>query len=541
MRVLATCTAVFLVLMTLFSGWGATLTCIAGLGAPVADPSPAAQPSPAGSSNPAAELRHLVVLHTNDIHGQVLPRPATWLKDVEPLPDSGGLPRLAAAILRERRAAEASGAGVLVVDGGDWFQGTPEGGLDQGRGFLGALAQVGHDALVVGNHEFDHGVAVLTGHLAAVSLPALLANVRDAEGEQLPGTRDSKIVERAGLRIALVGLLTPVTPDITHTSTRALTFEPAAEALTRVKQELGDEVDWILPICHLGIEHERALALAHPWLDVIVGGHSHTYLRSGVDEGSTLVVQAGDKASVLGRVDVWFDAEDRVVKKEARLIDLYEVPAPEHCNGQVDERCAALAARAAESMDEVVGVLAGPLEQSRRPLVNTSAGNFITDLMRARSGADVALHNRGGIRTALPAGPVTRRDLFMILPFGNHLVTLALDGATLIEFARRSVEGSGEGADGKPFEFSGMTIQVRMVEGKPRYTGLLVGGQPCEPTRRYRMTTNSFLAEGNDGLKELAAATPREIDSILMRDILEFAFAGGTLAPATDQRYEVLQ
>lgn len=534
MRALATCTAVFLVLMVVFSGWGATFACIAGLGAP------AAEPAPAGTSGPAAALRHLVVLHTNDLHGQVLPRPATWLKDVEPLPDSGGLPRLAAAIQRERRAAEARGAGVLVVDGGDWFQGTPEGALDQGRGFLDALAQVGHDALVVGNHEFDHGVAVLTGHLAAVALPALLANVRDAEGQRVQGTHAWKIVERSGLRIALVGLLTPATPDITHSSTRALIFESAAATLTSVKQQLDDEVDWILPICHLGIEHERALALAHPWLDVIVGGHSHTYLRTGVEVGTTLVVQAGDKASVLGRVDLWFDAEDRVVKKEARLIDLYEVPAPEHCNVQVDERCAALAARAADSMDDVVGVLAGPLEQSRRPLVNTSAGNFITDLMRARCAADVALHNRGGIRTALPAGPVTRRDLFMILPFGNHLVTLELDGATLIELARRSVEGSADGVDGKPFEFSGMTIQVRMAEGQARYANLLVGGQPCDPTRRYRLTTNSFLAEGNDGLRELAAAAPREVDLILMRDLLELSFAGGTLTPATDQRYELL-
>jgi 5'-nucleotidase/UDP-sugar diphosphatase len=541
MRALATCTAAFTVVMILLAfGW-APLACFVGFASPVEEATHAQ--GDVGRAEPAVAkpaLRRLVILHTNDIHGQVLPRPATWLKDVDPLPDSGGLPRLAAAIQRERREAEANGAGVLVIDGGDWFQGTPEGGLDQGRGFLGALARVGHDALVVGNHEFDHGVQVLTEHLAAVPLPALLANVRDAAGQRLPGTRDTTVIERLGLRIALVGLLTPVTPEITHASTRALTFEPAALALARIQAELGEQVDWILPVCHLGVEHERALALAHPWLDVIIGGHSHTYLQKGVDEGSTLVVQAGDKASVIGRVDVWFDAEDRVVRKVARLIDLYDEPAPEFRNQGVDEQCAALAARAADSMDEVVGVLAGPLEQSRRPLVNTSAGNFITDLMRARSGADVALHNRGGIRTALQAGPVTRRDLFMILPFGNHLVTLELDGATLHELARRSVEGSGEGVDGKPFEFSGMTIQVRMVEGKPRYSGLLVGGQPCEPARRYRMSTNSFLAEGNDGLKELAAATPREVDFILMRDILEFAFAGGTLTPATDQRYEVL-
>lgn len=483
-----------------------------------------------------ASLRHLVILHTNDIHGQVLARPATWLKDVDPLPDSGGLPRLAAAVRRERAAAEASGAGVLFVDGGDWFQGTPEGNLDSGRGFVEALAAAGHDALVVGNHEFDHGVEVLLGHLPLLDGRVLLTNVRDAEGAPLRGTRNALVVERLGLRIALVGLLTPVTPDITHASTKRLRFEAPADALARVKASLGNSVDWILPVCHVGVEHERALAIAHPWLDVIVGGHSHTYLRQGVLEGSTLVVQAGDKASVLGRVDVWFDGAGEVVRKEARLVDLYEEVGAEHRNTKVDELCTALEARAAESMGEVVGTLAGPLEQSRRPLVNTSAGNFITDLLRARTGADVAIHNRGGIRTALPAGPVTRRDLFMILPFGNHLVTVELDGATLEGLFRRSVEDP----ESRPLEFSGAVVRARLEGGKPRFLGLVIGGAPCEPARRYRLTTNSFLAEGNDGLKELATATPRELDFILMRDLVEAAFAGGrTLTPATDQRYEV--
>ena len=81
----------------------------------------------ASAATAGEELTHLVVLHTNDIHGQVLPRPAIWLKDVNPLPDSGGLPRLAAKLNQLKAEAEAEGAGVVICDGGDWFQGTPEG------------------------------------------------------------------------------------------------------------------------------------------------------------------------------------------------------------------------------------------------------------------------------------------------------------------------------------------------------------------------------------------------------------------------------
>jgi len=499
------------------------------------DDSASASPRDDSASALVQERRHLVVLHTNDIHGQVLPRPATWLQNVDPLPNSGGLARLAATARRERAAAEAEGAEVLFVDGGDWFQGTPEGNLDRGRAFVEALAAVGHDALVVGNHEFDHGVDGLLEHLAATKMPALLANVKDAEGALLRGTAQHRVVERLGLRIAVVGLLTPTTPDITHVTTKMLRFEAPADTLARIRDELGESVDWILPVCHLGVENERALAAAHPWLDLVVGGHSHTYLRQGVEEGTTLVVQAGDKASALGRVDLWFDRDGRVVERSAQLIDLYDEPGAEFRNPRVDALTTALAERASASMGKVVGVLAGPLEQSRRPLVNTSAGNFITDLMRARTGAEVALHNRGGIRTSLQAGPVTRRDLFMILPFANHLVTIELEGATLLAILRRSIEERGA----RPLEFSGMTVLVAETEGQARLTGLRIGDASCDPAARYRVTTNSFMADGNEGLAELGAATPREIDFVLLRDMLEEAFAGGTLTPATDQRYEV--
>src|SRR6185436_2061596 len=94
-----------------------------------------------------AEPIHLVFLHTNDIHGQVLSRKATWLSKEQP-PDIGGLVRLAAKIA-ELRAAE---PGAILVDAGDWYQGTPEGALEHGMPFAQALGQLGFDAMCLGNH-----------------------------------------------------------------------------------------------------------------------------------------------------------------------------------------------------------------------------------------------------------------------------------------------------------------------------------------------------------------------------------------------------
>jgi len=484
-----------------------------------------------------APPRHVVILHTNDVHGQVLPRVATWLEDRNPPPDSGGLPRLAATLARELARLEDEGVPAFVCDGGDWFQGTPEGQIERGAAFLAALQHVGHDAMVVGNHEFDHGVDVFLEHLDGLDLPAMLANVRDADGDPLPGTRDHVVVERGGFTVAFVGLLTTSTPSITHAQTRELRWTEPAVALERVREGLPADVDLVVPVTHIGVEGDVELARAHQDLPLIVGGHSHTFLRKGVREGDTLIVQAGAKASVIGRVDLWLDADGAVERAEARHVEMYEEPGEEWRNARVDELCGDLVERAAARMDEVVGELTGPLERSRRELVNSTAGNLVADLIRERAGADVAIHNRGGIRANLPAGPVTRRDLFSILPFDNTVETVTLTGAEVTDLFRRSVEEVRGGG----FEFSGATVVVRRVEGKPRFVELRVGGEALDPEAEVTLATNSYLARGGDGLRVLERAEKRVVDAIVLRDLLELAFEDGPVTPPGDQRYEIVR
>ena len=254
-------------------------------------------------------------------------------------------------------------------------------------------------------------------------------------------------------------------------------------------------------------------------------------------EGDTLIVQAGAKASVIGRVDLWLDGDGSVERAEARHIEMYEEPGEEWRNGRVDALCGALVERAAKRMDEVVGELTGPLDRSRRELVNSTAGNLIADLIRERAGADVAIHNRGGIRANLAAGEVTRRDLFSILPFDNTVETVTLTGAEVIELFRRSVEEVRGGG----FEFSGATLVVRREGGKPRFVELRVGGEALDPEAEVTLATNSYLARGGDGLRVLERAEERVVDAIVLRDLLEIAFADGPVTPPSDQRYEIVR
>lgn len=487
---------------------------------------------------PVASRLHVIVLHTNDIHGQVLPRAATWIEGENP-PLAGGIPRIAAYVNRVRAEARESHAELIVVDAGDWYQGTPEGSLDDGLGIVKALAQVGYDALCIGNHELDKGLPNLKRLLRDTAIPAVCGNLFDRSTHaRVAWVEPYRVVERDGLRIAIVGLLTPATPEITHRDARELEFVEPARALTRVRAQLAGRVDWILPITHLGVDDDRKLARAHPDLPLIVGGHSHTYLKHGVREGDTRIVQTGSKASGVGRVDLWFErATWKVVESRARVVDLVDEPAVSDRNAAVDAICRELESRSEAEMKVVVGEFTGPLTRSKNPLESSPAGNWIADALRAHTRADVGLMNRGGIRCDLAAGPITRRHLFEISPFDNVVSVLTLTGAELFDVMRRSVEGEAHSG----LEVSGLELEVEMGRSKQRRLAAIhVGEKPLDRAATYRVVMNSFMADGGDAYLEKREGAGRVDEPVLIREMLELALrAQPRVQPDASNRYRV--
>jgi 2',3'-cyclic-nucleotide 2'-phosphodiesterase (5'-nucleotidase family) len=502
---------------------------------------PASKPTPRPTKPVTGGPIHLVVLHTNDMHGQVLPRKATWLnKDKPPL--IGGIPRVAAYITQARRELAAQQIGVVAVDGGDWYQGTPEGLIDNGLDYVRAVAAVGYDAAALGNHEFDHGLDNIKRLLGQAKPPAICCNVRvPTNGERVDWVEPWRIVEVRGLRIALVGLLTPATPSITHKDARRLIFEDVVDAVTRAKAELEGQYDLLIPVGHIGIDDGVRIAKAHPDLPLVVTGHSHTYLKEGQREGATLIVQAGSKASAVGRVDLWLDLKTHaVIESRARLDDLLEEPESKYRNAKVERIGADLVARSADEMKEVVGELTAKLSGGRGP-ASTVAGNWVADLIRVRAGADVGLHNRGGTRAEIEPGPVTRRAVFEVLPFDNDVVSVELTGTQLERLVRRSIEGTAHSG----LDFSGMRVFVKSYDDKGqvrfKLERLEVGGRRLEPSKRYRVATNSFLAGGGDAFEELANAPERIEDPILLRDLAVEEFKRlGKITPPSDARIVIV-
>ncbi len=488
----------------------------------------------AGSEPAGSELLHVVILHTNDIHGQLLPRRSTRPDSVGA--EYGGLTRLAACVDRVRAEATSQGAHVLLVDAGDWYAGTPEGALDQGAEFVKALAQLDYDMVCPGNHDLDHGLPNFKRLLGLFGDRAAVANLyTKAASTRVPYLKPWRIVRAKGLNVALVGLLTPHTPSITHPDARGIDFWTPESALSQARAELAGTVDWIVPVGHIDLEEGRIVAQAHPDLDLIVTGHSHTFLREERRVGNVLLVQAGARAAALGRVDVWLDPRTkRAVRTQSSLIDLDQDEPPSARSERIAKVATLLTARSSAEMDVEVGVLDAALSRGNGPR-STVAGNWIADLLRARTGAQIGVHNRGGTRTDLPGGPVTKRDMFELLPFDNWIVVQTLTGDELFELVRQAVEGVAHSG----LDYSGLRAFVTETDGAPRLERVEIAGQPLDRAGAYRVATNSFLANGGDGYRAFDGRRERQEDPMLLRELAIAAFgASRRVQPPSEERIQ---
>jgi len=430
-----------------------------------------------GPARPDTAPLHLVILQTNDLHGRAYSEPATWIDDRNP-PAAGGLAAVAARIEKERREAIAGGDRVLVVDCGDMFEGTPEGDLTRGELVIDAMNAIGYDLAVVGNHDFDQGAGALEKLSKRAKFPFLGANIHSKSGRPswLRGS-----VDLPDLGVEILGLLTSQMEHLSLAGTReGLGFEREEEAIDHHRWK-PHRVRILLT--HAGFEEERRLARSGK-IDAILGGHSHSRIAEKI--GGVPYLQSGSHGTNIGRMDLWIDrVQGRIVRSEVRL-------EPVFASDGTDPAVVRIIAGYAGAIDRVMNVEVGDLAQDlRRDSHGRSSplGNYLCDLMREETGAQIAIHNRTGIRASLRKGRVRLRDIYEVSPFGNTLVTMKLTGDALLAILRHA-----DSHERLFLETSGLEI---IYEGG-RLGEVLVEGKPLEPKRDYSVVTNSFLAHSGD-------------------------------------------
>ncbi|HUP00086.1 MAG TPA: 5'-nucleotidase C-terminal domain-containing protein [Gemmatimonadota bacterium] len=458
---------------------------------------------------PAGDRVRLAVLATNDFHGALEPHTPSWAQG----DTIGGAANLAAYITAvEARYPDA----ILHLDGGDVMQGTLISNLTYGRSTVDILNRMGLDIAAIGNHEFDWGVDTLRARIAQAEFPWLSANIFvKATGARPEWAEPYAWVERAGLRIAVIGASTVATPRTTLPKNVApFEFRDIAEVVNELAPRLKDEgADLIFLAVHAGAIAEdggayigeivdAAHRITAP-VDLIVSGHTHTRVEAVVN--GIPIVQAASSGTALGIVTLTYDR--RAGRLTDHAIEIWTTrtagvePVPEVARLVEEYR-----SRVAEIAERPIARVAGTLRRARGE--ETALGDLIADAQRWATGDQVAIVNGGGIRTDLQAGPITYADVFRVQPFQNSLISLELTGEQL----RLALEGavadrvgqvSGVRFSYDPTRPPGARVREATLEdGEP----VVQDGRAVQPDRTYTLTANSYMAAGGDDYAVLAAA-----------------------------------
>lgn len=490
----------------------------------------------AGAS--ATEPMRLHLIWTNDLHGHIAPEEARFMNPEFP-PPLGGAASAATYIKRVRAQAEAAGEHVLLVDVGDIFQGTPIGTKTEGKAVIDYFNAIGYDLLVPGNHDFDLGRDVAETLAEQSSFPWVACNlVETATGEVVDWCVPELMLEFGGVKIGVVGIITPGTKHMSFPENiKGLDFLPMAAAIEQSRDRLlAQGADLIMLGIHEGLPYDPKQGWANiagaeqtdaedehghshganysgtgvpnlmelmnqvSGVDFAVGGHTHRgYHEPWIDPvNHTLCFESYGNGSSIGHAILLVDPESKQLVGWERshdrgtLITLFEdeiEPDPE-----ITEVLRPYVEETARAMARQVGTAAVNL--SRGGPGNSLMGNLVTDAMRTRFEADFSFQNMGGLRADLPQGPITAGDIFGVLPFGNELVIIEIDGRMLRRIVERKLRGESGGIC-----ISG--AEVTYDKGRPdwdRVVSLTVGGEPWDPDRTYKAVCTNFLLEGNSGL-----------------------------------------
>ncbi|PCJ83296.1 MAG: multifunctional 2',3'-cyclic-nucleotide 2'-phosphodiesterase/5'-nucleotidase/3'-nucleotidase [Hyphomicrobiales bacterium] len=502
----------------------------------------------------------LRVLHTNDFHSRVEPisKYDSGCSEENNAEGKcfGGYARMVSGVA----AARASSNNSILVDGGDQFQGSLFYTYYKGKLAAEMMNKLGYDGMTVGNHEFDDGPEVLAGFMDAVSFPVLMSNADVSNEPALNGKlRRSIIIERGGEKIGLIGLTPQDTDELSSPGKNVIFIDPISAATREVAVLQAQGVNKIIVLSHSGYAVDMDVAAKVAGIDVIVGGHSNTYLSNtsdraagpyptmieGPDGSPTAVVQAYAYGKYLGALDVTFDDAGLITAATGEPIVM---------DGDVAEdvstktRIAELAMPLDEIRNKIVSESAAVIEGNREicRVEECEMGNLVADAMLDRvadQGIQIAIANSGGLRASIDAGPVTMGEVLTVLPFQNTLSTFHLKGSDVIAALENGVSQVEE-VKGRFPQVAGIKfvwdMSVAANEGRIKSVEVMDNGSwgPIDPNKTYGLVSNNYVRGGGDGYKVFATNSMNVYDygPGLENVVADYMAANLPYQPYTDGR-----
>ena len=459
-----------------------------------------------------------VILHTNDVHGAV---------------------EGYAYIAQLKADYEAKGAEVILVDAGDFSQGTTYVSSTKGADAVTMMNAAGYDVVTLGNHEFDYGYAQLKENMSKAKFKVVCADVFNEDGTPIFDASYT-YTTNSGVKVGFFGMETPETQTKANPALiKGLTFadkdaftKAAADQVAALK-----DADVVICLAHLGVDAESApyrstdLYAAVKGIDFIIDGHSHTVMTKG--EKGEPIQSTGTAFKNIG-VIVIDDASKKIESNS-----LYEIKE----DTAKDATVAAAAKVIVDRVNNEYGVkfatskveLNGAKAPNGNRDVETNNGDLITDAMRwkvlqnkdgltVNEDHVVAITNGGGIRAAIAKGDVTKKDINTVLPFGNTVAVVYVTGEQLLEALEASTFSTPTAVGGFP-QVSGINFTIHTGKAYDKndttypestYYGPKtinrvvinsVNGKEFKANEVYAVVTNNFCAAGGDTYYAFKAAS----------------------------------
>ena len=462
----------------------------------------------------AAPLK-VTVLFFNDIHGYLLP--FHMKNDRGEKVEVGGIARMAHLIKEIRSENRRRGIPTLVLVAGDILQGTPMSTVFKGKPDVEIFNRIGVDVMTVGNHEFDFGFENFLTLKDMARFPMISSNIvlRDTGQRLCPASAEFELGDH--IKLTVVGATTQeLLVSTTPANVVKVDVMDSVETVAGIYDRAKDRGPVIL-LSHNRHQTDRAIAEAVPGLLAVIAGHDQILFSPHREAARVPIFEAFEKGKYLGRLDIEIDRKSR--KGRICAWNYIPVSADIPLDPEIGDWVAGYASRLDDKFKEVIGHSEAFLDGERERIryEETNLGNFIADILREYTSADIALINAGTLRASIDQGPVTVENVFNAMPYPNEIVTVKLSGRDLMEVLNRSVRGSREDEDGGFMHVSGIRITI---SGR-RITEVVVGAErvPLNPERIYTVGITEFIATGGDGY-EIFKDKPQILTGLPLRELL---------------------
>lgn len=436
-----------------------------------------------------AQKKEVHILSTNDMHAAI-----------------DRFPQLA-AVADSLRALYPS---LLIFSAGDNRTGNPYNDLYDIPAYpmVALMNIVGFNATAIGNHEFDSKAEGLARLINLSAFSYLCANIHPDPSLGIH-TFPSQVFDADGVKVGVIGsvqLGTHGIPDTHPDNVEGISFSPVNETLQQYEW-MHNQCDVTIFLSHNGYETEREMPNMFPWVDVIVGGHSHTQLNGGEMLNGVLVTQNANKLGKVTHITIKLE-DGKIISKEAENIDLTKCSAK---NTVVAELVRFFNDN--ETFKRVLAQATTPFETYEE------LGCLMCDAFYKETGADVGIENYGGVRYEThPAGDITVNDVLRLDPFRNDAVMLELTGEEL----RQMLIACHDNDDNNFPYVGGVRCEVyydKADSTKIKKLQLLtLEGDKLDLKKKYKVVTNSYVvAISTSPRKDQGRSLNRETTDLIMK------------------------